>query len=87
MRIRSQTDRIVLRGLARSRPDAPYMGEREDQIRLAWNRAMLMAREDIAGRLREQGYDVWSGAAEVLATKGRSDRQLWATASKGIEAE
>ncbi len=47
----------------------------------------MLAREDIAGRLREQGYDVWSGAAEVLATKGRSDRQLWATASKGIEAE
>jgi hypothetical protein len=47
----------------------------------------MLAREDIAHRLREQGYDVWSGAADLLATKGRSDRQLWATASKGIEAE
>lgn len=47
----------------------------------------MLAREDIANRLREQGYDVWSGAAEVLATKGQSDRRLWATASKGIEAE
>jgi hypothetical protein len=47
----------------------------------------MLAREDIANRLREQGYDVWSGGAEVLATKGQSDRKLWATASKGIEAE
>ena len=47
----------------------------------------MLAREDIASRLREQGYDVWSGAAELLAAKGKSDRQLWATASKGIEAE
>jgi len=47
----------------------------------------MLAREDIASRLREQGYDVWSGAADLLAAKGKSDRQLWATASKGIEAE
>jgi tripartite-type tricarboxylate transporter receptor subunit TctC len=47
----------------------------------------MLAREDIANRLREQGYDVWSGAPEVLATKGVSDRKLWASASKGIEAE
>ncbi|MDP9896418.1 tripartite-type tricarboxylate transporter receptor subunit TctC [Variovorax boronicumulans] len=47
----------------------------------------MLAREDIASRLREQGYDVWSGGAELLATKGQSDRKLWATASKGIEAE
>lgn len=47
----------------------------------------MLAREDIANRLREQGYDVWSGAADVLAAKGQSDRRLWATASKGIEAE
>lgn len=47
----------------------------------------MLAREDIAHRLREQGYDVWSGAADLLATKGVSDRRLWATASKGIEAE
>jgi tripartite-type tricarboxylate transporter receptor subunit TctC len=47
----------------------------------------MLAREDIAHRLREQGYDVWSGAPEVLATKGVSDRKLWASASKGIEAE
>lgn len=46
-----------------------------------------MAREDIASRLREQGYEVWTGAAELLATKGQADRKLWATASKGIEAE
>ena len=46
-----------------------------------------MAREDIANRLREQGYEVWTGAAELLATKGQADRKLWATASKGIEAE
>ena len=46
-----------------------------------------LAREDIAHRLREQGYDVWSGGAELLAAKGQSDRRLWATASKGIEAE
>jgi len=46
-----------------------------------------LAREDIANRLREQGYEVWTGAAELLATKGQADRKLWATASKGIEAE
>ncbi|RST54837.1 Bug family tripartite tricarboxylate transporter substrate binding protein [Variovorax sp. DXTD-1] len=46
-----------------------------------------MAREDIANRLREQGYEVWTGAAELLATKGQADRKLWAIASKGIEAE
>lgn len=47
----------------------------------------MLAREDIAHRLREQGYEVWAGAPEVLATKGVSDRKLWASASKGIEAE
>jgi tripartite-type tricarboxylate transporter receptor subunit TctC len=47
----------------------------------------MLAREDIAHRLREQGYDVWSGGADLLASKGQSDRRLWATASKGIEAE
>lgn len=47
----------------------------------------MLAREDIAHRLREQGYDVWAGAPEVLGTKGVSDRKLWASASKGIEAE
>ncbi|SCX73219.1 tripartite tricarboxylate transporter substrate binding protein [Variovorax sp. EL159] len=47
----------------------------------------MLAREDIARRLREQGYDVWSGAPDLLATKGVSDRRLWASASKGIEAE
>jgi tripartite-type tricarboxylate transporter receptor subunit TctC len=47
----------------------------------------MLAREDIAHRLREQGYDVWSGGSELLATKGVSDRKLWASASKGIEAE
>ncbi|MDH6593215.1 tripartite-type tricarboxylate transporter receptor subunit TctC [Variovorax sp. TBS-050B] len=46
-----------------------------------------LAREDIAHRLREQGYDVWSGRAELLAAKGQADRSLWALASKGIEAE
>jgi len=46
-----------------------------------------LAREDIANRLREQGYEVWSGGADLLAAKGQSDRKLWATASKGIEAE
>ncbi|WP_447773081.1 Bug family tripartite tricarboxylate transporter substrate binding protein [Variovorax boronicumulans] len=47
----------------------------------------MLAREDIAHRLREQGYDVWAGAPELLGTKGVSDRKLWASASKGIEAE
>lgn len=46
-----------------------------------------LAREDIANRLREQGYEVWAGAAELLAAKGQADRKLWAIASKGIEAE
>lgn len=46
-----------------------------------------LAREDIAQRLREQGYEVWSGRAELLAAKGQADRRLWATASRGIEAE
>ena len=54
---------------------------------LAFGKDQMLAREDIASRLREQGYDVWSGGAELLATKGQSDRKLWATASKGIEAE
>jgi len=47
----------------------------------------MLAREDIAHRLREQGYEVWAGAPELLGTKGVSDRKLWASASKGIEAE
>ena len=46
-----------------------------------------LAREDIANRLREQGYEVWTGGADLLAAKGQADRKLWATASKGIEAE
>jgi len=47
----------------------------------------MLAREDIVHRLREQGYEVWAGAPELLGTKGVSDRKLWASASKGIEAE
>lgn len=47
----------------------------------------MLAREDIAHRLSELGYDVWSGGADLLTAKGVSDRKLWATASKGIEAE
>ena len=46
-----------------------------------------LAREDVAHRLREQGYEVWSGGAELLAAKGQADRRLWATAAQGIEAE
>lgn len=46
-----------------------------------------LAREDIAHRLREQGYEVWSGGADLLAAKGQADRRLWATAAQGIEAE
>ncbi|MET3442447.1 tripartite-type tricarboxylate transporter receptor subunit TctC [Variovorax paradoxus] len=46
-----------------------------------------MAREEVAHRLREQGYEVWTGGADLLATKGQADRKLWAIASKGIEAE
>jgi len=47
----------------------------------------VLAREDVANRLREQGYDVWSGAPALLAAKGEADRRLWAVAAKGIEAE
>jgi len=47
----------------------------------------MLAREEVAARLREQGYDIWSGTPDVLAAKGVADRKLWAVASKGIEAE
>lgn len=47
----------------------------------------VLARQAVAARLLEQGYEVWSGAPSVLAEKGLSDRKLWATVSKGIEAE
>ncbi|KAB7633324.1 ABC transporter permease subunit [Verminephrobacter sp. Larva24] len=47
----------------------------------------LLAREDVAARLLDQGYDVWAGTAETLAAKGQADRKLWALAAKGIEAD
>jgi len=47
----------------------------------------MLAREEVAARLRELGYDIWSGTPDVLAAKGVADRKLWAVASKGIEAE
>ncbi|MDM0104604.1 tripartite tricarboxylate transporter substrate binding protein [Variovorax sp. J22R24] len=47
----------------------------------------MLAREDLSARLLDQGYDVWVGRPDVLAAKGVADRKLWATASKGIEAE
>ena len=47
----------------------------------------VLAREAVAARLLDQGYEVWSGAPAVLDQKGQLDRKLWATVSKGIEAE
>lgn len=47
----------------------------------------VLAREAVAARLLDQGYEVWSGAPAVLDQKGQYDRKLWATVSKGIEAE
>ncbi|MCW5263577.1 tripartite tricarboxylate transporter substrate binding protein [Verminephrobacter eiseniae] len=47
----------------------------------------MLAREDVAARLLDQGYDVWAGTAETLAAKGQADRKLWALAAKGIEAD
>jgi len=47
----------------------------------------VLAREAVAARLLDQGYEVWSGPPVVLDQKGQSDRKLWATVSKGIEAE
>jgi tripartite-type tricarboxylate transporter receptor subunit TctC len=55
------------------------------RINAAANR--MLARDDLAARLLDQGYDLWPGAPEVLAAKGVADRRLWATASRGIEAE
>jgi len=49
--------------------------------------ARTMAREDVSSRLRDLGYDAWPGDAAVLARKGQADRQLWATAAKGIQTE
>lgn len=46
-----------------------------------------VASEALAARFLDQGYEVWTGGAEVLAKKGVSDRALWATASQGIEIE
>jgi tripartite-type tricarboxylate transporter receptor subunit TctC len=46
-----------------------------------------VASEALAARFLDQGYEVWTGGAEVLAQKGVSDRALWATASQGIEIE
>jgi tripartite-type tricarboxylate transporter receptor subunit TctC len=47
----------------------------------------VLAGEAVAARLLDQGYEVWSGAPAVLDQKGQADRKLWATVSKGIEAE
>lgn len=46
-----------------------------------------VASEALAARFLDQGYEVWTGDAEVLAAKGVSDRALWSTASQGIEIE
>jgi len=47
----------------------------------------VLAGEAVAARLLDQGYEVWSGPPAALDHKGQSDRKLWATVSKGIEAE
>lgn len=47
----------------------------------------MLAREDIARRLRELGYELWPGEAERLAARGLAERKLWASASKGIETD
>jgi tripartite-type tricarboxylate transporter receptor subunit TctC len=46
-----------------------------------------VASEALAARFLDQGYELWTGSAELLARKGVSDRALWATASQGIEAD
>jgi tripartite-type tricarboxylate transporter receptor subunit TctC len=47
----------------------------------------VLAREDVRTRLSEMGYELWEGGDDMLASKARADRVMWATVSKGVEVD
>ena len=47
----------------------------------------VLANPELRKRLGEMGYEMWDGSSEALATKAGADRAMWATVSKGVEAE
>jgi tripartite-type tricarboxylate transporter receptor subunit TctC len=46
-----------------------------------------MASDELKPLWNEQGYDRWSGTAEMLRTQERKDRAMWAGVTKGIELD
>jgi tripartite-type tricarboxylate transporter receptor subunit TctC len=54
-----------------------------------YNQAMVkvLAQAEIKDKLKEMGYELWSGAPKLLADRGTKERAMWATVTKGIEIE
>ena len=46
-----------------------------------------LAGDDLKNRLVEQGYDLWTGSAQLLAERAARELAMWATVTKGIVAE
>ena len=46
-----------------------------------------LAGDELKSRLVEQGYDLWSGSAQLLAERAARELAMWATVTKGIVVE
>ena len=46
-----------------------------------------LAGDDLKNLLVEQGYDLWTGSAQLLAERAARELAMWATVTKGIVAE
>ncbi len=46
--------------------------------------AKALANEELKARLIEQGYDVWTGSAQMLAERAVKELALWGPVTKGI---
>ncbi len=46
-----------------------------------------LAGDELRNKLIEQGYDLWSGSPQLLSERAARELALWATVTKGIQAQ
>jgi tripartite-type tricarboxylate transporter receptor subunit TctC len=46
-----------------------------------------LASEDLKNKLIEQGYELWTGAPQMLTERAARELSLWATVTKGIQVQ
>jgi tripartite-type tricarboxylate transporter receptor subunit TctC len=46
-----------------------------------------LAHPELRARLKELGYDEWTGAPQKLAERAAKERAMWATVTQGIVVE